>query len=44
VIDAGIISDSVEKKIMSFNLRKSKSLTLIDYQIGYIVGMEYGKI
>jgi len=44
VVDAAIISDSVEKKIISFNLRKSKSSTLIDSQIGFIVDMEYGKL
>jgi hypothetical protein len=43
VTDAAVISDSGAKKIICFDLRKLKSSTLIDSQLGYVVDMEYGK-
>jgi hypothetical protein len=42
VTDAAIISDSGAKKIISFDLKRLKSSTLIDSQLGNVVDMEYG--
>lgn len=43
-LDAILVSDAAEKKIVSLDTRKMRSKTLISSELGEVADMEYGKL